>query len=114
MLEPEPLQIPIPNQRVTLREIESAICTRWPYLTREILESPQRRRSVARPRQIAYYLARQITPLSLPQIGRRFNRDHSTILHGVRRVAALVESNPLVRDHVETVAGILAAQRMGA
>lgn len=112
MTQLEIIHIAQPNQRVFLRDIEKAVCANFKYLTPAILKSPLRSRNVARPRQIAYYLARQLTAQSFPQIGCRFNRDHSTVLYGARRIAALIESNPKIRNHVETVAGILAAQRM--
>ena len=52
--------------------------------------SPQRARRVARPRQVAMYLARKLTTRSLPEIGRRFGgRDHTTVLHACRRIEAL-------------------------
>ena len=52
--------------------------------------SPRRAREVARPRQIAMYLAKQLTQRSLPEIGRRFGgRDHTTVIHAVRRIEEL-------------------------
>ena len=52
--------------------------------------SARRSRCVARPRQVAMYLARQMTTLSLPQIGRHFgNRDHTTVMHACRKIEEL-------------------------
>jgi chromosomal replication initiator protein len=52
--------------------------------------SARRAREVARPRQIAMYLAKQLTPRSLPEIGRRFGgRDHTTVIHAVRQIEKL-------------------------
>lgn len=52
--------------------------------------SARRARHVARPRQVAMFLARELTPLSLPNIGRRFgNRDHTTVMHAIRTVERL-------------------------
>jgi len=52
--------------------------------------SARRAREVARPRQIAMYLAKQLTQRSLPEIGRRFGgRDHTTVIHAVRTIEAL-------------------------
>ncbi len=61
---------------------------------------PKRARNVARPRQIAMYLSKQLTSRSLPEIGRRFGgRDHTTIMHGVRKIEELlVEDSAMVED----------------
>jgi chromosomal replication initiator protein len=54
--------------------------------------SAQRTRDVARPRQLAMYLCRELTPMSLPSIGKRFgDRDHTTVLHAVRKIDQLCE-----------------------
>jgi len=64
--------------------------------------SPQRARRVARPRQVAMYLARKLTTRSLPEIGRRFGgRDHTTVLHACRRVEALRHEDPLFKQEVD-------------
>ena len=54
------------------------------------MHSPRRSRSVARPRQIAMYLAKSITSRSLPEIGRKFGgRDHTTVMHAVKKIEEL-------------------------
>ena len=66
--------------------------------------SQRRSREVARPRQIAMYLARELTPLSYPSIGRRFgNRDHTTVIHAVRTIEDLIEVDRVIRDDVATL-----------
>jgi len=60
-------------------------------LTREELVSPRRSAKVARARQVAMYLARELTPLSLTEIARGFDRDHTTVLHAVRHIATKLE-----------------------
>ena len=61
--------------------------------------SARRAREVARPRQIAMYLAKQLTPRSLPEIGRRFGgRDHTTVIHAVRQIEKLRASDSEI-DH---------------
>ena len=56
------------------------------------------------PRQIAMYLAKELTPHSLPEIGRRFGgRDHSTILYGVRKIARLIKTDPNIAEAVRTL-----------
>jgi len=70
--------------------------------------SPQRARRVARPRQVAMYLARKLTTRSLPEIGRRFGgRDHTTVLHACRRVEALCSEDPLFKQEVDFLSQML-------
>ena len=70
--------------------------------------SPQRTRRVARPRQVAMYLARELTMRSLPEIGKRFGgRDHTTVLHACRRVAALCNEDPLFKQEVDFLKQVL-------
>ena len=65
--------------------------------------SQRRSRSLARPRQIAMYLAKQYTTNSLPDIGRRFsNRDHTTVIHAVKKIDELIrKDNQIKVDVVE-------------
>jgi chromosomal replication initiator protein len=66
------------------------------------LIGPKRVRTIARPRQIAMYLAKQLTPRSLPEIGRRFGgRDHTTIMHGVRRIEELMTTDSQMADDLQ-------------
>jgi chromosomal replication initiator protein len=70
--------------------------------------SPQRARRVARPRQVAMYLARILTTRSLPEIGRRFGgRDHTTVLHACRRVEALCNEDQDFKSEVEFLRTLL-------
>lgn len=87
-------------------EIQKAVAER--FGTRLVdMTSHRRAQSVCRPRQVAMYVARVLTPLSLPQIGRHFgNRDHTTVLHAIRIVPALVEVD---RDIAMALADVLAA-----
>jgi chromosomal replication initiator protein len=71
-------------------------------------QSPGRARRIARPRQVAMYLAREITSRSLPEIGKRFGgRDHTTVLHACRRIAALCEEDQLFKQEVEFLKNVL-------
>ena len=74
----------------SLEAIQDAVCAVH-GLSREELVSPRRAAPVARARQQAMYLARELTPLSLAEIARGFNRDHSTVLHATRAVAERLE-----------------------
>ncbi|MBU1827034.1 MAG: chromosomal replication initiator protein DnaA, partial [Alphaproteobacteria bacterium] len=71
---------------------------------------PKRVRSIARPRQVAMYLAKQLTSRSLPEIGRRFGgRDHTTVMHGVRRIEELKGTDSQIADDVEMLRRALEA-----
>jgi chromosomal replication initiator protein len=71
-------------------------------------QSPQRSRRVARPRQVAMFLARELTMRSLPEIGKRFGgRDHTTVLHACRRVAALCDEDTMFKQEVDFLRQVL-------
>jgi chromosomal replication initiator protein len=71
-------------------------------------QSPQRSRRVARPRQVAMFLARELTMRSLPEIGKRFGgRDHTTVLHACRRIAALCNDDPMFKQEVDFLRQVL-------
>lgn len=72
------------------------------------LLSQRRHRSVVWPRQIGMYLAKQLTARSLPEIGRRFgNRDHTTVLHAIRKIESEISDNPRLRDELEELKKLL-------
>jgi chromosomal replication initiator protein len=77
------------RRRITIDEIQKRVSEHFRIRPAEMV-SARRAREVARPRQIAMYLAKQLTPRSLPEIGRRFGgRDHTTVIHAVRQVEKL-------------------------
>jgi chromosomal replication initiator protein len=66
------------------------------------LLSQRRHRSVVWPRQIGMYLAKHLTARSLPEIGRRFgNRDHTTVLHAIRKIEGQLTGDTRLRDELE-------------
>ena len=72
------------------------------------MTSARRARAVARPRQVAMYLAKQLTSRSLPEICRRFgNRDHTTVMHAVKRVSELMEQDAEFNERVELLRRML-------
>ena len=74
------------------------------------MHSPRRSRSVARPRQIAMYLAKSITSRSLPEIGRKFGgRDHTTVIHAAKKIEELKLVDVQVADEVEILRRTLEA-----
>ena len=68
------------------------------------LLSARRARAVARPRQVAMYLSKQLTSRSLPEIGRKFGgRDHTTVMHAVRRIEELRETDSSLDQDIENL-----------
>lgn len=77
------------DRRITIDEIQRKTADYYGLKLADLL-SPRRAREVARPRQVAMYLAKKLTPRSLPEIGRRFGgRDHTTVMHGVKQIEKL-------------------------
>ncbi|HXS05277.1 MAG TPA: helix-turn-helix domain-containing protein [Rhizomicrobium sp.] len=70
-------------------------------MTRDQMRGLNRARIVARPRQIAMFLAREMTGLSLPRIGAHFCRDHTTVLCAIHRIRGLMEKDPRIAREVE-------------
>ena len=68
------------------------------------LKSSRKTRKITHPRQVAMYLARRLTQASYPEIGRAFgNKDHSTVVKGVKKLKLLLEEDPTVAENVRTV-----------
>ena len=86
---------------VTIEEIKKKVAEHYGLKVQD-LESPNRSRSIVRPRQIAMYLGRLLTPRSYPEIGRRFgNRDHTTVMHAVETIQRLTGIDPSFAEEVE-------------
>jgi chromosomal replication initiator protein len=77
-------------------------------VSRADLLSSRRTANVVRPRQIAMYLAKTLTLRSLPEIGRRFGgRDHTTVLHAVRKIEGLVSGDKVLAEEIEVLKRML-------
>jgi chromosomal replication initiator protein len=95
------------NRRVTIEEIQKQVASHFNIRMAD-MHSARRARSVARPRQVAMYLAKQLTSRSLPEIGRKFGgRDHTTVMHAVRKVDELSEHDPNFAEDVELLKRML-------
>lgn len=87
-------------RRITVDEIQKA-CAAHYHIDASEMRSKRRARAVARPRQVAMYLAKKMTPRSLPEIGRIFGgRDHSTVIHAVRTIEELRQTNPEIDSDI--------------
>ena len=88
------------SRRITVDEIQKACAAHYRIDPAE-MRSKRRARAVARPRQVAMYLAKKMTPRSLPEIGRIFGgRDHSTVIHAVRTIEEMRQSNPEIDSDI--------------
>ena len=96
------------DKRTTIDEIQKKVAEHFNISVKE-MQSSRRARTVARPRQIAMYLAKQLTSRSLPEIGRKFDRDHTTVMHAVRKVEELVMEDVSLAENVETLRRLLEA-----
>ncbi|MGI4794943.1 MAG: chromosomal replication initiator protein DnaA [Janthinobacterium lividum] len=95
------------DRRVTIEEIQRKVAEHWSIRLTD-MTSARRARAVARPRQVAMYLAKQLTSRSLPEIGRKFgNRDHTTVMHAVSRVTELMEGDTEFQERVELLRRML-------
>ncbi|HHY91744.1 MAG TPA: chromosomal replication initiator protein DnaA [Firmicutes bacterium] len=88
-------------QPITIARIQSVVAEYF-HLRPEDLRAKRRTRTVAGPRQIAMYLARELTDASLPKIGDEFGgRDHTTVLHGCEKIAATLQTDPNLRSTIK-------------
>ncbi len=95
-------------RRVTVEDIQRKVAEHYNIRLSD-MHSPRRARPLARPRQVAMYLSKQLTEHSLPEIGRKFGgRDHTTIIHGVRKIEELCQADRAMKDDIETLKRVIA------
>ncbi len=90
------------DRKTTIDEIQKKVAEYFNISVKE-MQSSRRARNVARPRQIAMYLAKQLTSRSLPEIGRKFDRDHTTVMHAVRKVEELIIEDTSLAESVDAL-----------
>jgi chromosomal replication initiator protein len=91
------------ERRITIDEIQRKVAEHF-SLRLQDMHSSRRSRNVARPRQVAMYLCKKLTPRSLPEIGRKFGgRDHTTVMHAVRKIDELISGDISFADEVKTL-----------
>jgi chromosomal replication initiator protein len=97
------------DRRVTIEEIQKRVSAHFNVRIAD-MHSARRARAVARPRQVAMYLSKQLTSRSLPEIGRKFGgRDHTTVMHAVRKVEELKATDASFAEDVELLRRMLEA-----
>lgn len=88
-------------RKVRIEDIQKIVSQHY-NVSRTDMLSARRTRTIVLPRQIAMYIAKNVTPRSLPEIGRRFgNRDHTTVLHAVRKIEGLLQTDKKLGQEIE-------------
>ena len=89
------------DRKLTIEEIQRKVAEHYNVRLSDLI-GPKRLRAIARPRQVAMYLSKQMTHRSLPEIGKRFGgRDHTTIMHGVRKIEELMATDSQLSDDLQ-------------
>ena len=95
------------EKRLTIEEIQRKVAEHYNVRLSDMI-GPKRLRTIARPRQVAMYLSKHMTSRSLPEIGRRFGgRDHTTIMHGIKRIDELMAADHQLADDVQLLKRLL-------
>jgi chromosomal replication initiator protein len=95
------------DRKLSIEEIQRKVAEHYNIRLSDMI-GPKRLRNIARPRQVAMYLSKQLTPRSLPEIGRRFGgRDHTTIMHGVRKIEELMATDSQLSDDLQLLRRLL-------
>jgi len=98
-----PLPPPSPPRPPTVRNIVAEVAA-FHTITADHILSPNRKHGIVRPRQIACYLAKNMTKLSLSQIGKRIGgRDHTTVLHSIQKIERLMVSDELLANQIDAL-----------
>jgi chromosomal replication initiator protein len=97
------------DRKVSIEEIQRKVSEHFNIRLADMI-GPKRVRTIARPRQVAMYLAKTMTTRSLPEIGRRFGgRDHTTIMHGIRKVEELMSTDSQLAEDINLLRRLLEA-----
>jgi chromosomal replication initiator protein len=96
------------DKQVTIDEIQRKVCDHYNIRISDLV-GPKRSRVFARPRQVAMFLSKELTSRSLPEIGRKFGkRDHTTIMHGVRKIEELRQTDRQIAEDLDMLRRALA------
>ncbi len=97
------------ERKLTIEEIQRRVCEHYNVRISD-MTGPKRHRTIARPRQVAMFLAKGLTSRSLPEIGRRFgNRDHTTVLYAIRKIEEMMQTDSGLADDIEMLKRMLEA-----
>ncbi|MDG1153558.1 MAG: chromosomal replication initiator protein DnaA [Alphaproteobacteria bacterium] len=87
------------RRKITIDDIKKVVSDYFKIQMKD-LNSSRRNREIARPRQIAIWLCKELTTNSLPEIGKKFNRDHTTVLHAINRVEEMISSDDKISNDI--------------
>ncbi|MDR1008853.1 MAG: chromosomal replication initiator protein DnaA [Rickettsiales bacterium] len=87
---------------VAIADIKKAVAEAWNITVADI-DSTRKQQSIAVPRQVAMYIAKNATSKSLPELGRAFSRDHATIIYAIKKVQTLIATNPKLAEIIEDI-----------
>ena len=91
------------NRQIMIEDVLRTISGHFNVTKQDILSS-RRHKTIVYPRQIGMYLAKVLTTRSLPEIGRKFGgRDHTTVLHAVRKIEKLIKTDPTIKESITTL-----------
>ena len=97
------------SRQISIDEIQKQVAAHYDVRVAEMF-SARRARNIARPRQVAMYLAKTLTSLSYPEIGRRFGgRDHTTVMHAVRSIEGLINMDDGINEDVQLLRSLLSS-----
>lgn len=96
----------VADRRVSIEDVQRKVAERYNIRVSE-MTSKRRERSVARPRQIAMYLAKNLTTKSLPDIGRAFDRDHTTVIHAVKTIEEMCLKDAAFKAEIDSLRRVL-------
>ncbi|MEL6204992.1 MAG: chromosomal replication initiator protein DnaA [Pseudomonadota bacterium] len=95
------------DRKVSIEEIQRTVAEHYNMRMSDMV-GPKRNRNIARPRQMAMYLSKRLTSRSLPEIGRRFGgRDHTTVMHAVKKVEELMKTDTQIAEDLELLRRML-------
>jgi len=94
------------QHKVTIEEIQKRISSYYNIRLKEMC-SKKRSRNFSLPRQVAMYASKQLTTMSLPVIGEQFDRDHTTVLHAVRKIDRLMQDSSEFREEIQRLLSVL-------
>lgn len=102
---------PVAPTAIYISEIQQATANHFGIEVSDLI-SRRRTNEIVFPRQVAMYIAKTMTPRSLPEIGRRFgNRDHTTVLHAVNKIKHLLQSDWELADDIDSIKSVLLERR---
>ncbi len=91
------------DRRISIEDIQKQVAEHYNMRLAD-MSSPRRARAVARPRQVAMYLAKHLTSRSLPEIGRKFGgRDHTTVMHAIRKIEELSAGDTVLAEDIRMI-----------